>query len=246
MGAIILLASNVSGVWHNTSPNRMSCRGFTMPALFDRSALFEHDDFERCAEHIIAASRDIYSRGWSPATSSNYSVRINEHCCAITVSGKHKGQLGLHDVMVVDLHGRPLMDRKPSAETLLHTRIYAREPQVGAVLHTHSVRATVLTMQLSQTDTLVLRGYELLKVFTGVVTHDCEVHIPVFDNTQDMVSLSQQVEARMQRDGTGVAYLIRGHGLYTWAENLDACMRHLEALEFLLECEWQRYLVNGK
>jgi methylthioribulose-1-phosphate dehydratase len=204
-------------------------------------ALFDHDYFERCSEHIITASRDIYSRGWSPATSSNYSVRINEQCCAITVSGKHKGELGLRDVMAVDLSGKPLMPRKPSAETLLHTQLYAREPGVGAVLHTHSVRATVLSMEWAQTDTLVLRGYELLKAFAGVSTHDTEVHIPVFDNTQDMVTLAAQVEARMQRDGTGIAYLIRGHGLYIWAEDLVSCMRQLEALEFLLECEWQRY-----
>jgi methylthioribulose-1-phosphate dehydratase len=210
------------------------------------SALFDPDLFERCAERIITASRDIYSRGWSPATSSNYSVRINEHCCAITVSGKHKGELGLRDVMAVDFEGRPLMARKPSAETLLHTQLYARDPVIGAVLHTHSVRATVLTMELAQVDTLVLRGYELLKAFSGVMTHDAEVRIPVFDNTQDMVELSQQVEARMQREGTGVAYLIRGHGLYTWAEDLTACMRHLEALEFLLDCEWQRYLARAR
>ena len=209
------------------------------------SVAYDHDLFERCAERIIAASRDIYSRGWSPATSSNYSVRINEQCCAITVSGKHKGELGLRDVMAVDFHGNAFMDRKPSAETLLHTQLYARDADIGAVLHTHSVRATVLTMEQPEMDTLVLRGYELLKAFSGVTRHNTEVHIPVFDNTQDMVELSQQVEKRMQRDGTGVAYLIRGHGLYTWAEDLNTCMRHLEALEFLLDCEWQRYAIRA-
>lgn len=209
------------------------------------SVSYDHDLFERCAERIIAASRDIYSRGWSPATSSNYSVRINEQCCAITVSGKHKGELSLRDVMAVDFHGNALMDRKPSAETLLHTQLYARDADIGAVLHTHSVRATVLTMEQPEMDTLVLRGYELLKAFSGVTRHNTEVHIPVFDNTQDMVELSQQVEKRMQRDGTGVAYLIRGHGLYTWAEDLNSCMRHLEALEFLLDCEWQRYAIRA-
>jgi methylthioribulose-1-phosphate dehydratase len=206
---------------------------------------YDHDHFERCAERIIDASHDIYSRGWSPATSSNYSVRLNEHCCAITVSGRHKGELGLQDVMVVDLDGRPLIERKPSAETLLHTQLYRRVPGVGAVLHTHSVRATVLTMELATCDTLVLQGYELQKAFAGVVTHESKVAIPVYENTQDMVELSARVEARMQREGTGVAYLIRGHGLYTWAEDLQACMRHLEALEFLFECEWQRYLARA-
>jgi methylthioribulose-1-phosphate dehydratase len=207
--------------------------------------IYDYDVFERCAEKIMAVSRDIYSRGWSPATSSNYSMRINKQCCAITVSGKHKGELGLRDVMAVDLYGNALMDRKPSAETLLHTHLYAREEDIGAVLHTHSIVATVLTMEQPDMDTLVLHGYELMKAFAGVTTHETEVRIPVFENTQDMVVLSQHVEARMHKDGTGVAYLIRGHGLYTWAEDMNACMRQLEALEFLLDCEWRRYAIHA-
>ena len=202
---------------------------------------YDESQFARCAEQLAAASLTIYSRGWSPATSSNYSVRMDAESCAITVSGKHKGEVTAADIMVVDLEGRPWVDKKPSAETLLHTQLYKRDADIGAVLHTHSVCATVLTMAQPNVDTLVLRGYELLKAFNGVQTHNTELHIPVFDNTQDMVELSQRVEKRMQREGMGVAYLIRGHGLYTWAEDLAACMRHLEALEFLLDCEWRRY-----
>ncbi len=206
-------------------------------ALLD--APFDYDHFERCAEHIITASADIYQRGWSPATSSNYSVRLNADSCAITVSGKHKSALSLHDVMAVDLRGQPLMPHKPSAETLLHTQLYRRDTNIGAVLHTHSVCATVLSMEMTA-DTIKLQGYELLKAFSDVTTHDTTLHIPIFDNTQNMLELSADVEKRMLRDGTGIAYLIRGHGLYIWAENLPACMRQLEALEFLLDSEWRR------
>ncbi len=210
------------------------------------SAMFDQNLFAQSAEAIAAASRVIYQRGWSPATSSNYSVRLDTNSCAVTVSGKHKGELTADDVMVVDMEGRPLVDKKPSAETLLHTQLYQRDADIGAVLHTHSVNATVLTMEQPSMDTLVLRGYELLKAFEGVKTHNTEMHIPVFENTQDMVELSRRVEKRMQREGTGVAYLIRGHGLYTWAENLTACMRHLEALEFLLDCEWKRLQARAR
>ena len=208
-------------------------------------APFNTAQFLPCAESIVAASRTIYSRGWSPATSSNYSVRLNASCCAVTVSGKHKGELTVDEVMVVDLDGKPLVEKKPSAETLLHTQLYKRDANIGAVLHTHSVCATVLTMAQPRVDTLVLRGYELLKAFNGVQTHNTELHVPIFDNTQDMVELSQRVEKHMQREGMGVAYLIRGHGLYTWAEDLASCMRHLEALEFLLDCEWRRYSAHS-
>jgi len=38
-----------------------------------------------------------------------------------------------------------------------------------------------------------------------------------------------------------VAYLIEGHGLYTWGATVDDAVRHIEALEFMLECElWLR------
>lgn len=36
------------------------------------------------------------------------------------------------------------------------------------------------------------------------------------------------------------AYLIRGHGLYTWATDLSACYRQIEALETLLAIELDR------
>ena len=34
-------------------------------------------------------------------------------------------------------------------------------------------------------------------------------------------------------------YLIAGHGLYTWGRTVDDALRHVEAFEFLFECEWK-------
>lgn len=49
---------------------------------------------EHLAQEIIDAGRFLYGRGWSPATSSNYSTRLSPTEALLTVSGKHKGQLG--------------------------------------------------------------------------------------------------------------------------------------------------------
>ena len=38
----------------------------------------------------------------------------------------------------------------------------------------------------------------------------------------------------MQQHGQGHAYLIRGHGVYTWGKDIAECYRHLEAIEHLL------------
>jgi methylthioribulose-1-phosphate dehydratase len=77
---------------------------------------------EQLAQQIVDAGRFLYGRGWSPATSSNYSTRLSPTEALLTVSGKHKGQLGLDDVLATDLSGNSLEPgKKPSAETLLHT-----------------------------------------------------------------------------------------------------------------------------
>ena len=53
----------------------------------------DNDVFLDAAQQLIAAGRFIDSKGWVPATSGNFSVRLPDGTIAITVSGKHKGQL---------------------------------------------------------------------------------------------------------------------------------------------------------
>ncbi|GAB0061753.1 hypothetical protein IBA8401_27800 [Pseudomonas syringae] len=63
---------------------------------------------EQLSLEIIEAGRFLYGRGWSPATSSNYSARLSASEALLTVSGKHKGQLGPDDVLATDLAGNSL------------------------------------------------------------------------------------------------------------------------------------------
>ncbi|PYC22541.1 methylthioribulose 1-phosphate dehydratase [Aquipseudomonas alcaligenes] len=192
---------------------------------------------EQLTRQIIEAGQFLYGRGWSPATSSNYSARLSADQALLTVSGKHKGQLGEDDVLATDLDGNSLeAGKKPSAETLLHTQLYRWQPAIGAVLHTHSVNATVLS-RLTLADSLVFADYELQKAFAGVSTHDCQVLVPIFDNDQDIVRLAAKVQPWLDAHPDCVGYLIRGHGLYTWGATMADCLRQVEAFEFLFECE---------
>jgi len=192
---------------------------------------------EQLIRQIIEAGRFLYGRGWSPATSSNYSARLAADQALLTVSGKHKGELGEEDVLATDLDGNSLESgKKPSAETLLHTQLYRWKPEIGAVLHTHSVNATVLS-RLTLADSLVFADYELQKAFSGVSTHECQVLVPIFDNDQDIARLAAQVQPWLDEHADCVGYLIRGHGLYTWGKTMADCLRQVEAFEFLFECE---------
>ena len=125
---------------------------------------------------------------------------------------------------------------RPSAETLLHCQIYRCLPQMGAVLHTHSRAATVLSRACLARGELVLTGYELAKALTGVTSHEASVRLPVLENHQDMSVLAARAEPLFSGAGLLHGYLIAGHGLYTWGKSLPEAFRQLEALEFLLEC----------
>lgn len=195
------------------------------------------DDLAVAAAAIVAAGQRMDQRNWVPATAGNFSVRLAEARVAITRSGVHKGLLEPEDVIVVDMAGRALAGAgRPSAETLLHCQIYRLFPYAGAVLHGHSVAATVLSMALPGPE-LVLEGYEVQKAF-GQASHETPVSLPVVDNDQDIARLAAVLEPRLPPARAG--YLIRGHGAYVWAPDMDTALVRYEALEFLLDCELAR------
>ncbi len=190
-----------------------------------------------CAREIIATTSELAALGWTPATSSNFSTRLDDRHAAITVSGRDKGKLNEADIMVVDFDGQPVATpHRPSAETLLHTQLYRRFPQVGCVLHTHSLVQTVSSRLFAAQGKLTLAGYELLKAFAGNNTHDMAIDVPVLPNTQDMPALAAEVE-RLLDAGPLWGYLIDGHGLYAWGRDMAEARRHLDAFEFLFACE---------
>lgn len=199
-----------------------------------------------CARQIAEAGRDLGARGWTPATSSNFSMRLDADHAAVTVSGRDKGQLGIDDIMVVDLAGQPVgTDARPSAETALHTQIYRRFPDVGAVLHTHSRTQTVASRLFADAGLIRFEGWELQKAITGFTTHASALDLPVFANTQEMDELVGAVDAWLDAGKPLHGYLIDGHGIYAWGVDMKETRRHLEAYEFLLGCELDLIRLRG-
>ncbi|WP_049854392.1 methylthioribulose 1-phosphate dehydratase [Dickeya fangzhongdai] len=195
---------------------------------------------------LVAACHWIGEKGWCPATGGNMSVRLDERQCLITESGKDKGSLCEDDFLLVDIATNHVPSgRTPSAETGLHTLLYRLSPATGAVLHTHSVNATVLS-RVEKSDALVLQGYEMQKSLSGQRTHLDQVAIPIFDNEQDIPALAQRVAARHEAAPLRYGFLVRGHGLYCWGNDVKEARRHLEGLEFLFQCELQRRLLEAK
>lgn len=194
-------------------------------------------DFAGLATSLANIGKDFYSRGWVFGTGGNFSAVLNHDPLrlAITPTSMDKGALVPTDILEINAAGEVLAgSSRPSFEYLLHLAII-RARKAGAVLHTHSIWATVLSEREVGQGGFTIEGYEMLKGLEGVTTHQHREWVPVLHNSQDMVQLSASVETVLHENPSAHGFLLHGHGLYTWGQTLQEAKRHVEILEFLFE-----------
>lgn len=191
---------------------------------------------------LMEIGRQFYQKQWSVGTSSNYSMRLREKPLRIliTASGKDKGALTTSDFVEVDHDGKKVGEGEgmPSAETMIHV-VALGQPQIQSVLHTHSVWSTILSDRYADKGYLELSGFEMLKGLEGIKTHETTLRIKIFENTQDITALANEVRPLLADPAGPLQYgfLLRRHGLYTWGKDLFTARRHVEILEFLFEVQ---------
>lgn len=204
-----------------------------------------HMDSEAAAvAAIIRAGRFAAERDWVPATSGNFSVRVDAARIAVTKSACDKGALSPGDVMSLAL--AESLPPGVSAEAPLHVALYMRSPEIGAIFHVHSPNAALYSRLHGGRASVTLRGWELQKAFAGIASHETPVEVPIFANDQDTKGLAKRIDEVLSEpvaSGTRApGYLLAGHGLYAWGASPSDALRHLEAFDalFALELEMMR------
>jgi len=186
---------------------------------------------------LAALGRSFYARGWALGTSGNFSAVVSRDPfrIAITSTGLDKGSLTPDQLVQVDANGTVTEGSgQASAETALHL-VVVRAREAGAVLHTHSIWSTIISELHAAQGGIWIEGYEMLKGLQGVKSHTHREWLPIVENDQDMARLAGVVDRTLTQHPDAHGFLLRGHGLYTWGEDLGQAKRHLEILEFLLE-----------
>ncbi len=95
----------------------------------------------RLKADIVEVGRRLYARGLIGGNEGNVSAREGD-TLYITPAGVCKGFLVPEQIVTTDLQGRPTAGGRASTEVLMHTAIYQRRPDVGAVVHAHPPTAT--------------------------------------------------------------------------------------------------------
>src|SRR3954452_14663726 len=106
--------------------------------------------FDNERGEVLDAVQRIVALGLVAGASGNVSRRIRTpdgDVFAITSSRVPYHRFELQDVLVVDADVEPVVgDGIPSSESLLHLAAYAARPDVGAVIHTHSIHASAFAV----------------------------------------------------------------------------------------------------
>lgn len=185
---------------------------------------------EDAVRGVIALAHHAGAKDWVPATSGNFSVRIDATDCAITASGGDKGKLTRDGVIRAAVEGS---HPRQSAEAPLHYLMYRMSPTIGAVAHVHAQPAVLASLLHEKDGKVRIEGLELLKAFNGIKTHETHLDVPIFPNDQDMDALAARVEVRLKAEGLGFGFLLAGHGIYAWGRDATEAIRHLDAFDYL-------------
>lgn len=94
-------------------------------------------------EEVIETALAMSRSRLSPGRSGNVSRRWKDGML-ITPSGLAYEDLSWRDIVAVDMSGQFVGDNNPSSEWRFHLAAYVARPDMGAVVHSHSMHAVVL------------------------------------------------------------------------------------------------------
>lgn len=185
------------------------------------------------AEHrsaVVAGCQRLLASGLLRGTSGNLSVRDRDtQAIAITPTGIDYPAMNAADVPVLDGNGDRLDGTLlPSSEWALHLAIYRQRPDVGAVVHTHSMFAT----------TFAVLG-EPVPPAHYLLARAGSDWLPVPVARYARYGSQQLAENCVRTLAAGNAVLLANHGLVAVGQTLDAALALADAVEYTAELAWR-------
>jgi L-fuculose-phosphate aldolase len=180
---------------------------------------------------VVATAQAMSQRGLSPGRSGNISARW-ETGMLITPSGMAYDELTPADIVFVGADGSVAANsRKPSSEWRFHLAAYAARPDIAAIVHTHSLHATVLACAHKP-----IPAFHYMVAVAGGADIPC-VPYATF-GTED---LSRHVVAGLAARN---ACLMANHGAIAVAGSLTAALELAADVEVLAE-QYMKVLMLG-
>lgn len=178
--------------------------------------------FESVRQQIVEAAQELVRKGYLMATGGNISMRvIGENAFAITPSNYDYMKMTPDDICILDFDLNLLEDSqlKPSVETAMHGAIYQVRGDVNAVVHTHQVYASALTLVKAPIPSLfdeqarfLGRSVDIIPYApsgTGMLKNTIAKHVKTHNN----------------------AFMMQNHGALIFGYDMERAIHNVEILE---------------
>lgn len=177
-------------------------------------------------EEVLAAAKTMLERGLVEGTSGNISGRLEGGLVCVTPSSVDYDTMTLDDLVVVDLDGAVVSGtRSPTTEKDLHLSVLRSYPELGSVIHTHAVYATMFALAHEPIPAVI----EEVVVYVGGDVPCCE-----YKGTGSR-ELGDEVASHLADRG---AALLANHGLVTCASTPEKALHHAGLVERTAKIIW--------
>jgi L-fuculose-phosphate aldolase len=177
-------------------------------------------------EAVLAAAQRMLAEGLVEGTSGNISGRLPDGLVCLTPSSVAYDTMTLDDLVVVSLDGSVVSGhRSPTTEKDLHLSALRQYPELGAVIHTHAVYATMFALAHEAIPAVI----EEVVVYIGGDVPCC-----AYQGTGS-VELGDEVAAHLTDRG---AALLANHGLVTCAASPEKALHNAALVERTAKIVW--------
>lgn len=178
--------------------------------------------FQTVRQQIVDTAQELVRKGFLMATGGNISIRVpgGEGIFAITPSNMDYMQMTAEDVCVLNAALETLEgERKPSVEAGMHSAIYQVRGDVHAIVHTHQVYSSALTL----IDASIPALFDEQARFLG---RRVEI-IPYAPSGTGM--LKNKIAKHVQNKNN--AYMMKNHGALIFGHDMQRAVHNVEILE---------------
>lgn len=177
-------------------------------------------------EAVLEAAKRMLAERLVEGTSGNISGRLPDGLVCLTPSSVPYDTMTLDDLVVVDLDGTVVEGtRSPTTEKDLHLSALRSYPELGAVIHTHAVYATMFALAHEPIPAVI----EEVVVYVGGDVPCCE-----YKGTGSK-DLGDEVAAHLADRG---AALLANHGLVTCGSSPEKALHNAALVERTAKIIW--------
>lgn len=178
-------------------------------------------EFSSYKEEIVSTCHILVDKGYLMATGGNVSLRIpGRKALAVTPSDFDYLKMTAEDVCVLDLDMKVLEGHlKPSVEATMHAAIYQARNDVNAIIHTHQVYTSALTLIKAPIP-------ELFDEQVRFLGRSVEI-IPYAPSGTGL--LKNQVAKSVKNHHN--AYMMQNHGALVFGDDMERALNNVEILE---------------